>query len=84
MTKEIKSDPTACEGFFLLVVKAHLLEMVMNEFNFSSLDEIPASDHEIFRTQFTQATMSQKSDIFLREVHKLVCKYTYGFEMGTI
>jgi L1 cell adhesion molecule like protein len=82
VTKEIKSDPTACEEFFLLVVKAHLLEAVKKEFKFSSLDEIPASDHETFGSKFTQAEMSEKYDVFLKEVRKVVCKYTHGFEMG--
>lgn len=46
MTKEIKSDPTACEAFFLVVVEAHIITLTMNEFGIVSSDATPT--HDIF------------------------------------
>jgi hypothetical protein len=54
VTKTIKSDPTACEDFLLLVVEAHILKLMMNQFGLHSIDDTPGSDHDIFGTQFIE------------------------------
>ena len=74
VTAKIRSDPTACEEFFLLVVEAHILSLVMTEFQLSSLDESPSSaqfDPETFIEQTPEARQEQ----YLTAIRNLVTKY---------
>ena len=40
MTFEIKSDPTACEEFFFLIVESHIVSLAMREFDIELLQSI--------------------------------------------
>ena len=39
VSKKVKSDPTACEEFFHLIVEGHILCAVMNMFGMESLQD---------------------------------------------
>ena len=43
VTKKVKTDPTSCEDFFLLVTTGHLLYAVMSAIGMSSLEDSPSS-----------------------------------------
>ena len=47
VTAKIKSDPTACEEFFL-VVQAHIVCLVMKEFQLSSVNDTPSCKQFFF------------------------------------
>lgn len=41
VTAKVKSDPTACEELFLLVIEGHILSLVMEEFDIDSVEGTP-------------------------------------------
>jgi hypothetical protein len=75
VTVKIRSDPTACEAFFLLVVKAHILSVAMKEFDLASLDHAPSNEQ--FQETFVKQTSDRKQEIFLKAVHNIVSKYVH-------
>lgn len=77
VTKKVKSDPTACESFFTLVVEAHVLQLVIQRFKLQSLDDTPNVDM-VFGAQLNK---SQRSDIFMTTISELIDEYTHGFEV---
>ena len=44
VTKKVKTDPTSCEDFFLLVTTGHLLYVVMSAIGMSSLEDSPSDE----------------------------------------
>lgn len=80
VTKEVKSDPTACEDFFLLILKAHILHLVMKIWKFESLDDEPPIDG-VFGVEFRKSSSSERTSIFMKAVGDIVETYTHGFEL---
>lgn len=74
VTKTIKSDPTACEDFLLLVVKAHILELVMKKLRLNKLDETPSSD-SMFGDIFLNCSVAEREDTFMQFVSDIVNEY---------
>lgn len=78
VTAKIKSDPTACEEFFLVVVEAHIIAAVMLEFGLDSIDGTPNS--EVFiNKDFSEGTPSQRKTIFMVGISKVGEKYLFPF-----
>ena len=44
VTKKVKTDPTSCEDFFLLVTTGHLLYAVMSAIGMSSSEDSPSDE----------------------------------------
>ena len=80
VTQKIKSDPTACESFFMLVVESHILHLFMRKYNLDTLDSRPPND-SIFGSEFLKKNESERSTIFNKAVYDIVDEYTHGFEI---
>ena len=79
VTKEIKSDPTACEDF-LLIVKGHVLQLMMEKFNLESLDGNPPSD-SMFGAEFMKCNEKERTATFMSAVGEIISEYTHCFEL---
>ena len=77
VTKKVKSDPTSCEDFFLLVVEAYVLHAVMSAFEMSSLDDNPSA--QCF-DNFLQKSKEERQVIFNSEIRHVVDRH---FNFGT-
>lgn len=77
MTVEIKSDPTACEEFFLLVVEAHIISLSMKEFGFESADSIP-QNLKFSKEQFLDQPPKKRTEVIQKAVSQLIdkCMFT--------
>lgn len=75
VTAKIKSDPTACEEFFLIVLEAHILSAAMNFYQLDSLDGTPKASQ--FQSQFLSATPNERRKIFLSSVKELISSHTH-------
>ena len=62
VTAKIKSDPTACEEFFLIALEAHILSAAINFYQLDSLDGTPKASQ--FQSQFLSATPNECRKIF--------------------
>lgn len=77
---EIKSDPTACEQFFFLVVEAHIISLTMQEFGLESVDSAPTNT--LFnKEQFLDQTLHKRQELFLNSVSNMINKYLFQCEM---
>lgn len=81
VTKEVRTDPTACEDFLLLVVEGHVLQLVMEKFNLTSLDTPPSTDHHLFGTQFQEMGKSERSEVIQKAMTDLISEYTHEFQV---
>jgi L1 cell adhesion molecule like protein len=81
VTKKVKTDPTACEDFFVLVTECHVLELVTNKFNLASLDSTPSDDHKLFGTHFRKLGKKERSEVFQKAIKEIIYEYTHGFEV---
>ena len=62
VTAKVKSDPTACEDFFLLVIEGHIMSLVMEEFDIDSVEGTPK--HALFsEDNFLTKNMSKRKEI---------------------
>lgn len=82
VTSKIKSDPTACEDFFILVVKAHILTVVMEKFGLKSFDDTPSNDR--FGNQFLEGTPAQRTTIFREAVKEIVKEFTNDIKIESV
>ena len=73
-------DPTACEEFFLVAVQAHIVCLVMKEFQLSSVNDTP-SCKQFSKEQFLDQSSERRQQIFLEFISKLVSDYTHIPEM---
>jgi L1 cell adhesion molecule like protein len=81
VTKEIKSDPTACEEFFVLVLEAHILSIAMSAFGLESLDGTP--NCTVFeKSNFLDESPSRRKEIFMSSVKRLVSDNMYEYVLG--
>ena len=81
VTKEVKSDPTVCEDFFLLIVKGHVLHLATKKFQMDDLDDSPPNNGT-FGDEFLACNDTQRSDIFVKAIGDIVCEYTHDFAIG--
>ena len=81
VTKEVKSDPTACEDFFIVVCEAHVLQLVMEKFNITGLDDQPANDDDKFGSQFKGLSKDERSKFFIQAISEIISHFTHGFEV---
>lgn len=80
VTSKIKSDPTACEEFFTLVVKAHILAVAMKKFGLKAMDDAPSNDR--FGKHFLEETPFERMNIFREAVKEIVYEFTYNLQIG--
>ena len=80
VSAKIRSDPTACEEFFLVVVQAHIVCLVMKEFQLSSVNDT-SSCKQFSKEQFLDQSSERRQQIFLEFISKLVSDYTHIPEM---
>ena len=80
VTEKIRTDPTACEEFFLLVVDGHILSAAMKAFELNSLDATPQSSQ--FQGDFLNTSPTETRKIFLSSVNELLSDRTYQFAVG--
>ena len=81
VTKKIKSDPTSCEEFLILVLEAHILDIAMTYFDLDSLDDTPKSS-TFSKEQFLDVSPSERTEIFMSAVQKLLSDNTYEYVLG--
>lgn len=81
MTKEVKSDPTVCEDFFLLIVKAHILHLAIEKLQLDDLKVTPPEEG-LFGSSFSELDKSGRSRVFIEAVGKIVKEYTHNFKIG--
>ena len=79
VTAKIRSDPTACEEFFLLVVEAHILCAAMKEFGLLSVDVTPNND-QFNSKNFVDQSQEKRQEVFLMAVRKVIDKFVYCIE----
>ena len=78
VTAKVKSDPTACEEFFLLVIEGHIMSLVMEEFDIDSVEGTPKL--ALFSEEnFLTKNMSKRKEIFMNAMKQVVKKYVYCF-----
>lgn len=82
VTAKIKSDPTACEEFFILVLEAHILTIAMKKFGLESFDDTPSID--LFGEEFTEKTPSDRMDVFNNAVKGIVTEFTNFFNTESL
>ena len=75
VTAKIKSDPTAYEEFFLLVVEGHILSLVMQEFQLPTLDDTPCC--EMFSKNFVDEPQVRRQKVFSESISKLIKAYMH-------
>ena len=80
VTEKIRTDPTACKEFFLLVVDGHILSAAMKAFELDSLDATPQSSQ--FQGDFLSTSPTERRKIFLSSVNELLSDRTYQFAVG--
>ena len=81
VTKEIKSDPTACEDLFLVILQSHVIAAAMKEFNFDSMEDMPPSSSLFGSKSFQEGTRTSRREVLVEASKKLVEKYTYKIEL---
>ena len=64
ITKKIKSDPTSCEEFLILVLEAHILDIAKTYFDLDSLDDTPKSS-TFSKEHFLDVSPSERTEIFV-------------------
>ena len=65
VTKKVKSDPTCCEEFFLLVTTAHVLYAC----GISSLEDIPSD------ICFSNFSTKSEQEIFEKKIREVIDKH---------
>ena len=79
VTKKVKSDPTVCEDFFLLVVEANILYAVMTGFGMSSLEDTPSE------TQFSGFAIkneNERKNIFFQRLNNIIDSSTWDVQQN--
>jgi len=61
VSKKVKSDPTCCEDFFLLVTTGHVLYTVMSTFGMSSLEDAPSN---AYFSDFSSKSKQEHKQLF--------------------
>ncbi len=74
VVKDPSKGVTACEGFFLLVVEAHILVATMQVFGMSSLDS-PPSNTELFPAESSQLDSLQRGKILMTAVKEIIDRF---------
>lgn len=74
VTNRIKSDPTACEEFFTLVVEAHILTIVMKKFGMEKFDDSPTTGP--FDETFFRKSPQARMDTFEASMSEVVKEFT--------
>jgi len=72
VTKKIKTDPTSCEDFFLLVTTGHLLYAVMSAIGMSSLEDSPS---DICYSNFAKKSEEERKSILENSIQKVLDTY---------
>ena len=65
---------------FLLIVKGHVLQLMMEKFNLESLDGNPPSD-SMFGAEFMKCNEKERTATFMSAVGEIISEYTHCFEL---
>ena len=63
VSAKIKSDPTTCEKFFLVVVQAYIVCLVMKEFQLSSVNDT-STCKQFSKEQFLDQSSERRQQNF--------------------
>lgn len=75
-------DPTACEDFFMVVIEANVISVVMKEFQLDTFDGVPKS--AVFSEKnFLKHNKGHRNSVFMDAVSNVVKKFVYYFDMKT-
>ena len=69
VSKKVKSDPTCCEDFFLLVTTGHVLYAVMSTFGMSSLEDTPS---DAYFSNFSAKSKQERKQLFEKKYERLL------------
>ena len=72
VTRNVKSNPTVCEEFFLLVTDGHILCAVMDAFGMSSIGDTPSS--EAFKN-CASSSVEECNFTFIQNVKTVIDKH---------
>ena len=81
VVKDVTSNVTSCEEFFLLVVEAHILCAAMTVFHMSALDDIPS----VFPESASALNSNERCCVLLEAIQQVVARFVHvSFGLGRI